>query len=175
MPSRVPLRTTKRGKAKDKTNMAAPQNSSQPPSSRIAELLSVQNRIQELADADADIDEEYEDVGTTLTADEEANIVYVEKMYPQIRDSLDTETSSTQERTLRDILPYLEGNPNEFSLNVFGLPKLQREKHIDYLEDSLGDYPPQFAQMDAARPWLVYWGLQGLSVLGHDISEYRER
>lgn len=29
--------------------------------------------------------------------------------------------------------------------------------------------------MDAARPWILYWSLQGLTCLGEDVSKYQER
>jgi protein farnesyltransferase subunit beta len=29
--------------------------------------------------------------------------------------------------------------------------------------------------LDASRPWMMYWVLCGLSLMGHDISPYRER
>jgi protein farnesyltransferase subunit beta len=28
---------------------------------------------------------------------------------------------------------------------------------------------------DATRPWMVYWALAGLSMLGEDVSEYASR
>ncbi|KAF2205536.1 terpenoid cyclases/Protein prenyltransferase [Delitschia confertaspora ATCC 74209] len=92
-----------------------------------------------------------------------------------IHDTLETETSIVQEETLDTILPYLEGNPNKFDLNSHGIPHLQRKKHVKFLEIALGEYPAQFAAMDASRPWLLYWSLQGLTALGEDVSAYRER
>lgn len=171
MPIRVPLRSKRRNV--QVKNMAATQDpaaSTQTPTSRLVEILDDSNRVEELSDSE----NEYEDMGA-LAKEELANIAYIESITAPIRDSLETETSQVQDETLQTILPFLEGNPNDFPLNVFGLPKLQREKHIAFLKVALGDYPGQFAMMDASRPWLVYWSLQGLTALGHDISEYRER
>ncbi|KAK7179660.1 hypothetical protein DPSP01_011591 [Paraphaeosphaeria sporulosa] len=138
-----------------------------PPSVRLEEVLDDRLRIQELPDSD----HEYED----LSPQEEAHMAYLESVRIPIVDSFKTDSSEVQDETLEAVLPFLEGNPNDFSLNEHGIPHLQKEKHIKFLKKALGDYPAPFAMMDASRPWLVYWSLQGLSSLGYDISEYRER
>ncbi|KAF1950945.1 CaaX farnesyltransferase beta subunit Ram1 [Byssothecium circinans] len=151
--------------------MTVPQaSSSQEPSFRLEELLADSARIEELSDSE----NEYEDMGMA-TQEEQANIAYLESVRSPIRDSLKTESSEVQDETLEVVLPYLEGNPNDYPLNIYGIPQLQREKHVAFLEQALDDYPSAFAMLDASRPWLVYWSLQGLSALGYDISEYRER
>ena len=139
------------------------------PSSRLEEILN-DLRVEEIPDSDDD----YEDLGT-LTKEEQANMAYLEGVKIPIVDKLKTASSEVQDETLEVVLPFLEGNPNGFPLNAFGIPHLQAEKHIKFLKKALGDYPPPFAMMDASRPWLVYWSLQGLSALGYDISEFRER
>lgn len=50
-----------------------------------------------------------------------------------------------------------------------------KDKHIEYLYDSLEDYPEGFVAMDSSRPWMSYWALAGLALLGEDVSKYRER
>lgn len=50
-----------------------------------------------------------------------------------------------------------------------------KDKHIEYLYDSLEDYPEGFVTMDSSRPWMSYWALAGLMLLGEDVSKYRER
>lgn len=145
-------------------------SSPEDPSARLQESLNISNRIEELSDA---TDSEYEDMGVA-TAQEEANIAYINRMTIPIVEDLMTATSKLQDKTLTEILPFLEGNPNEFSLNSFGLPQLQREKHIAYLEDVFTDYPEAFLPLDAARPWLVYWGLQGWTALGQDTAPYQK-
>jgi protein farnesyltransferase subunit beta len=142
----------------------------QPPSSRLEEIISPSDRVQELSDSE----NEYEDMGT-VTEEEQANIAYLDTVMPLIKDKLQTATSKTEDETFRVIEPFLHGNPYGFALNSHGIPELQREAHVDYLVDSLDDYPAQFAMMDASRPWMVYWGLQGLTVLGHDISKHRQK
>ena len=140
------------------------------PSSRLEEILADPPRIEELSDSSG----EYEDMGAA-TEEEQANIAYLESVRSPIKDQLQTDSSEVEAETLEVVLPFLEGNPNDFPLNVFGIPQLQKKKHVAFLKQSLGDYPSGFAMMDASRPWLVYWSLQGLSALGHDISEYQER
>jgi len=132
--------------------------------------ISLQDRVGRFSD----VDDEYEDMGTA-TLEEQANIAYLESVRIPIRDAYVTETSETQEETYQVILPYLEGNPNHFPLNTKGLPKLQRDRHVSMLKKMLGDYPGQFAVMDASRPWIMYWCLQGLTALGVDVSDYQTR
>lgn len=144
--------------------------SAQAPSTRLEEIVPESDRIEELSDSG----DEYEDMGTA-TIEEQAHIAYLDSVRIPIRDDLVTDTSKVQDSTYDVILPYLEGNPNDFSLNAFGIPKLQREKHFAMLKMVLGDYPGKFAMMDASRPWILYWGLQSMTALGLDISGYRAR
>jgi protein farnesyltransferase subunit beta len=144
--------------------------SAQAPSSQLEETLDASNRIEELTDTD----NEYEDMGTA-TPEEQANIEYLDSVRIPIRDKYETETSKVQDETHEVILPFLEGNPHDFTLNTYGLPKLQRELHASMLKKFLGDYPAQFAPMDASRPWIVYWGLQSMTSLGLDIHPLQKR
>ncbi|ORY13101.1 terpenoid cyclases/protein prenyltransferase alpha-alpha toroid [Clohesyomyces aquaticus] len=124
-------------------------------------------RLEELSDSDF----EEEIIGTAMSD----HLEYLHRVAPPLRDLLETDTSKAQDETLEAILPFLEGNPNEFDLNSHHLPKLQRKKHVAFLEKTLGNYPAQMAPMDAARPWFLYWSLQGLTALGEDVSKYQER
>lgn len=140
------------------------------PPPRLDRLLDNSPRIQDLTDSD----DAYEDMGIA-TKEEQARIAYLDRIRIPIRDQLETETSIVQDETHETVLPYLESNPNDFFLNTFNIPGLQREKHAPTLEKWLGDYPGQYAAMDASRPWIVYWSLQSMTALGLDVSEYRER
>ena len=97
---------------------------------------------------------------------------------PRIQDDLSTETSSNQRANAQQCLPFLKGvgepyrSPYEF--NAKGILRLRREEHIDFLHHSLEDYPEAFVAIDASRPWLVYWGLTGLYLLGEDVTRYRD-
>ncbi|EOA91881.1 CAAX farnesyltransferase (FTase) subunit beta [Exserohilum turcicum] len=146
--------------------------SAQAPSARLEEIVPESDRIEELSDEA--LDSEYEDMGTA-TAEEQANIAYLESIRIPIKDSLVTDSSRVEEETSAVILPYLEGNPNDWPLNAFGIPKLQRDRHEAMLKKIIEDYPPQAATVDAARPWIVYWATQSMTALGLDISTYQKR
>ncbi|EYE99877.1 CAAX farnesyltransferase subunit beta RAM1 [Aspergillus ruber CBS 135680] len=96
---------------------------------------------------------------------------------PVIHDPLTTETSELQEQTLEKCLPFLQGNQKSqrepFSRH--GVPALGRDDHIGFLYDSLEEYPDDFVALDASRPWMCYWALAGLSLLGEDVSKFRQR
>ena len=98
---------------------------------------------------------------------------------PAICDDLRTESSVLQDDTREDCLPFLDGTsdapeaPTDF--NGHGVPSLQRELHVEYLHDTLQQLPSQYVGFDASRPWVIYWALLGLSLLGEDVSPYRER
>ncbi|RAH85660.1 beta subunit of farnesyltransferase [Aspergillus japonicus CBS 114.51] len=96
---------------------------------------------------------------------------------PLLLDALVTETSEVQAETVNKCLPFLKGihSTQNGPFNRFGVPALMRDEHVAYLFDSLEDYPEGFVAMDASRPWLVYWALAALSLLGEDISRVRER
>ncbi|KAL4788267.1 terpenoid cyclases/protein prenyltransferase alpha-alpha toroid [Aspergillus varians] len=96
---------------------------------------------------------------------------------PVIRDKLITETSELQDETVKKCLPFLGGfhSSQKDPLNRHGVSPLMRDEHIGYLYDSLEDYPPGFVAMDASRPWMIYWALAGLSLLGEDVSKYSQR
>ena len=100
-------------------------------------------------------------------------------MYPPLKDPLDTETSLLQDETVYDCLPLLAGiddpSRNLFDFNSHGLPRLEREKHVTFLHDCLKQLPARFVAFDPSRPWIVYWVLAGLCMLGEDVQQYRER
>ncbi|KAI1620342.1 terpenoid cyclases/protein prenyltransferase alpha-alpha toroid [Exophiala viscosa] len=92
-------------------------------------------------------------------------------------DTLDTETSRLQKDTVNECLPLLgavdDPARNPFDFNEFGLPSLKREDHISFLHENLEQFPPSFVGIDASRPWMVYWALVGLYMLGEDVSSFR--
>ena len=46
--------------------------------------------------------------------------------------------------------------------------KLLREKHIEYLKQPFVSLlHSSFASLDSSRPWIIYWCLHGLDLLGH--------
>ncbi|KAF2739743.1 terpenoid cyclases/Protein prenyltransferase [Polyplosphaeria fusca] len=147
--------------------MAAPASSSA--SSSKLERLSATSRTKDLTDSDS------EDMVLVAAHQEAENAKYIKSVTSPLQDLLSTQTWQVQEETLEAVLPYLEGNPNDFDLNTFGIPKLQRIQHVRFLNNALQKYPAAFMAIDASRPWFLYWSLQGLTALGQDISDYDER
>lgn len=98
---------------------------------------------------------------------------------PPLRDQLETETSCLRDETIQECLPLLsainDSSGNIFDFNSYGLPKLEREKHVQYLHNCLNPLPARFVSYDASRPWIVYWVLLGLRLLGEDVQQYRNR
>lgn len=47
---------------------------------------------------------------------------------------------------------------------------LQADKHIAYLKKMLGTLPSQLQLLDASQPWLVFWCVNALALLGEDVS-----
>lgn len=98
---------------------------------------------------------------------------------PPIRDFVKTETSVKQDYTVQECLPFLAGlkgcGRSLFDYNEHGVPRLDRDRHVRYLHDSFDELPAGFVAFDASRPWLIYWALTGLSILGEDVGQYRQR
>lgn len=111
------------------------------------------------------------------TAGDGPNVPSIHTSLPPIRDALSTESSDSQNETIEECLPYLAGIGirSLFDYNGHGIPSLDREKHIEYLHDRLGELPSAYVAYDAARPWLLYWTLVGLCLLGEDVDQYRSR
>ncbi|KAG8157478.1 hypothetical protein KVR01_012520 [Diaporthe batatas] len=91
---------------------------------------------------------------------------------PPVRDDLQSETTVAQDDTVSLCLPFLSGEKNG-SCNDHGLPRLDRERHVRFLHKQLGKHPAPFVAADASRPWFLCWSLNGLSLLGEDVSSYR--
>ncbi|KAK7207087.1 terpenoid cyclases/protein prenyltransferase alpha-alpha toroid [Myxozyma melibiosi] len=85
----------------------------------------------------------------------ELNKVHNEKV--PIQDSLITETSEMQDETARVCEGLiLEGQ----------LPNLNRSAHVEFLQVPLQNrLPASFTGLDASKPWIMYWPLQGISLL----------
>lgn len=99
--------------------------------------------------------------------------------WPPIRDPLETGTSVLQDDTIRECLPLLAGiqPSSRFASdpNAHHVPKLERAKHVEYLHHSLQGLSAKHVGYDASRPWIIYWALLGLCLLGEDVKQYRER
>jgi protein farnesyltransferase subunit beta len=98
---------------------------------------------------------------------------------PLIKDSLVTATSSAQDENVQETLPWLtataDSTRHPFEYNEYGVPRLDRLQHIEFLKNGLEEFPASFVSLDASRPWMVYWALNGLYLLGEDVTQYRTR
>lgn len=92
---------------------------------------------------------------------------------PPIREHLSTQTSILQADTEEECLPFLLGEGDE-GAGFVELPRLRRDKHVQFLQRFLGKLPTGFTALDASRPWMLYWCLNGLALLGKDVTTYRE-
>ncbi|KAM0260608.1 hypothetical protein ACHAQJ_002670 [Trichoderma viride] len=93
---------------------------------------------------------------------------------PMIRDELETDSSHVQDATVDECLPFLTGRKHR-QLNAHGIPRLDRERHLRFLRRQLGVLPKEFVGADPSRPWIFYWCLNALSLLGEDLEPYRAR
>ena len=95
---------------------------------------------------------------------------------PLIKDTLITKTSTVQDETAQICVPLLAGaipGRTEFDFSPAGVPRLERDQHVEFLEKNLQH--AKYIPYDPARPWVIYWCLTALSLLGHDLSSYRDR
>ncbi|KAI5362015.1 Putative terpenoid cyclases/protein prenyltransferase alpha-alpha toroid [Septoria linicola] len=91
-------------------------------------------------------------------------------------DRLQTTTSEAQAKTEAECLPLLTGDQSlGLPLNSHGIPHLNRIKHASFLEDWIGELPGAYVAIDASRPWVFYWVMGGLSFMGNDVAQYKQR
>lgn len=91
-----------------------------------------------------------------------------------ILDDLITVTSTAQDSTMDSCLPLLKAQDDSIEFNLHGVPHLNRQRIANFLKHTLGQLPAPFVMADASRPWSLYWALNGLSLLGQDVSIYGE-
>lgn len=71
------------------------------------------------------------------------------------------------ERRVREIYDYFYSiSPNSPS----DLIEIERDKHFGYLSQGLRKLGPSFSVLDASRPWLCYWTLHSIALLGESIG-----
>ena len=93
---------------------------------------------------------------------------------PPIRDHLTTNTSISQDDVVKQCLPRLITWSRSLSgVNAYGIPSLEREDHIRFLQDAI-EYP-RYIAFDPVRPWVIYWSLTALSLLGENVELYQQR
>ena len=110
---------------------------------------------------------------TTISDDIDPLVPELFTSCPPIRDHLITTTSLSQDETAEDCLPFHAGtSDSSLDLNSHGIPRLNREGHIRFLSNAI--QRAKHIPFDALRPWVIYWSLTGLSVLGADLAEWRD-
>ena len=93
---------------------------------------------------------------------------------PPIRDHLTTDTSISQDDVVNQCLPRLiKYRRRLVGVNSHGIPSLEREDHIKFLQEAI-EYP-RYIAFDPVRPWVIYWSLTALSVLGENVELYQQR
>ncbi|KAK0709698.1 terpenoid cyclases/protein prenyltransferase alpha-alpha toroid [Lasiosphaeria miniovina] len=93
--------------------------------------------------------------------------------YPPVRDALVTDSSVAQDQIANECRHFVAGEDDILEYNEHGVPRLSRDKHIRFLHLALGGLPGRFVAVDASRPWFLYWAISGLTILGEDVSRYR--
>ncbi|KAJ3040696.1 hypothetical protein HDV00_010589 [Rhizophlyctis rosea] len=92
-------------------------------------------------------------------------------IFGQDDDGYPTHSSQLQQETEDTILPlYL---PFKFEDPPASRAKLSlyRDTHVKYLYKGLESLTRGFVSLDASRPWLVYWMLKALDLLGEELSD----
>lgn len=79
-----------------------------------------------------------------------------------------TPTTESQSIVEKSVWPLFQRFFSSPSLDV---PCLHRQLHWDFLEQSIFYLPESYECLDASRPWLCYWILHALSLLGHRVSD----
>lgn len=111
---------------------------------------------------------------TTNMANERPFVPSLFTTFPPIRDPLITGTSISQDEVVDACLPHLVGTgKSKLSLNAGGIPRLEREDHVEFLNTAIQD--ARFIPYDASRPWIIYWSLTGLNLLGQEVKAYETR
>ena len=192
----IPVRT-KRTTVRFRDRMEPSNRSNASPSSNTGESIQLplrssteQSRLVELSDDmpsdDADVEtlsansDDYEDVPELAEVPQYPTIPSLFADYPPIQDELETQSSELQNETVKECLPFLTaaGERSAFrglQYNENGIPRLRREEHVSFLQDALEPYNSFFSVLDASRPWIFYWALNGLATLGEDVTTYGDR
>lgn len=55
-------------------------------------------------------------------------------------------------------------------------PTLQKPAHVQFLlRNMVQGFPARYTSQDASQPWLIFWTLQGFSVLGVGLDEVTKK
>ncbi|KAJ3559310.1 hypothetical protein NM688_g417 [Phlebia brevispora] len=85
-------------------------------------------------------------------------------------DGYPTYTSRQQATTEKDLKARLDSVLSDEDSGSG--PLLHRKLHLDFLLRNLRQgFPERYASQDASQPWLIFWTLQGFSVMGVGLDE----
>ncbi|KAF7797279.1 hypothetical protein EIP86_008474 [Pleurotus ostreatoroseus] len=89
-------------------------------------------------------------------------------LQPTPIDGYSTSTSRLQASTEKDLKPRLDSIlSDEQSQDANAGPTLHKELHMQFLLRNLRQgFPARYSSQDASQPWLIFWTLQGFSVMG---------
>ena len=86
--------------------------------------------------------------------------------YPSDTSQLQTSTEKVLRSRLDSVLA--DENSEEKSAG----PVLARDQHLQFLLRNLRQgFPERYVSQDASQPWLIFWTLQGFSVMGVGMDE----
>jgi protein farnesyltransferase subunit beta len=87
-------------------------------------------------------------------------------------DGFQSGSQSTQalDDTYRAVLQALQdAGFSDFEDLATALPELDVRSHKKYCLQKLEALPSSFTALSASRPWLLFWSLRALSLLGHEL------
>lgn len=91
-------------------------------------------------------------------------------IYPNpIPDSLETVTTVDQYETEEKCVSMFTTDSVLTELQY-----LKRDQHIAFLRKTVSKLNSSYTPLDASRPWVVYWAINGLSVLDEEISDLKD-
>lgn len=82
-----------------------------------------------------------------------------------------TTRSSQDQKNVEDMLSKYYYSYRIGQKRLFDSLKLTKQEHIDFLMAALERLSTSYQSLDASRPWLCYWILHPLSLLGVEIDE----
>lgn len=184
---RSELMTTLRDSSQDTSAMEPKRSKSMRKS--LDERTSVRPQEHEAVEKSTEHTEFDNEAAHSILGQDQANrcIPNLFTTWPPIRDPLETESSILQDETIQECLPLLAGIEGSSSpvlgfnahartqTHTHDIPRLERAKHVKFLHHSFEELSTRYVGYDASRPWIIYWVLLGLCLLGEDVTQYRER
>ena len=61
---------------------------------------------------------------------------------------------------------------DEGVINIENEIRLLRQKHLEYLRNNIFTLPRGFVSLDSSRPWIMYWILHSLYLLGEENEDF---